>query len=191
MKKELRETMPKLYLIDGMSLVFRAYHAMLRSGLKSPDGEPTGAVFGFVNIITSLIEKEKPERIAVVFDTEHPTFRHEMYPEYKANRDAFPEDLSPQLLKIKEFLNLINMSRLEKPGFEADDVIGTLSKRASDSGWEVICLTSDKDYYQLVNNYVRLMKPAGKGNEFEIVDEKAVVEKFGVGTGWSDRNSGS
>ncbi len=173
--------MPKLYLIDGMSVVFRAYHAMLRSGLKSPEGEPTGAVFGFVNILSSLLDKEKPEKIAVVFDTDHPTFRHEMYPEYKANRDAFPEDLVPQLEKIKQFIDLINMSQVEKPGYEADDVIGTLSKKASDGGWEVICITSDKDYYQLVNDKVTLMKPGRKGNDFEIVDVIAVEEKFGVG----------
>ena len=94
--------MPKLFLIDGMSLVFRAYHAMIRSGLQSPSGEPTGAVFGFTNTITSLLEKEKPEHIAVVFDTKEPTFRHERYPEYKANRDEFPEELVPQLARIKE-----------------------------------------------------------------------------------------
>ena len=127
----------KLYLIDGMSLVFRAYHALFSSGLKTPTGEPSGAVFGFTNLITSLVEKENPQYIAVVFDTSHPTFRHELYPEYKANRSACPEDLVPQIPKIKNLLDLLNIPRMEMPGFEADDVIGTYSKLASDNGIEL------------------------------------------------------
>jgi DNA polymerase-1 len=173
--------MKKIYLVDGMSLVFRAYHAMSRSGLKSPGGEPTAAVFGFVNILTSLLEKEKPENIAVVFDMQAPTFRHERYELYKAHRDAFPEDLVPQLIKIKEFLDYISVPRIELSGYEADDVIGTLACRAAEEKMEVICLTSDKDFYQLVNNYVKLYKPSKNSNEdFEIVDINGVKEKFGV-----------
>jgi len=172
--------MEKLYLIDGMSVVFRAYHAMSRSGLKSPTGELTSAVFAFVNIITNLLEKEKPEHIAVVFDTSAPTFRHVMYPLYKANRDAFPEELVPQLARIKEFLDLISIPRIELPGYEADDIIGTLSKEASDEGVNVVCLTSDKDYYQLVNAHVKLYKPAKQpGDDFDVVGLPEVIDKFG------------
>ena len=173
--------MNKLYLIDGMSVVFRAYHAMQRSGLKNAKGEPTFALFAFVNILTNLLEKEKPEHIAVVFDRSEPTFRHEIYKEYKANRLAFPEDLVPQLARIKEFLDLIAIPRVEKPGFEADDIIGTFSKIASENKIVTACLTNDKDYYQLVNDYVKLYKPiTKKSNGFEIVDKQAVYEKFGV-----------
>lgn len=172
--------MKKLILIDGMSLVFRAYHAMFSTGLKTPSGMPSGAIFGFTNIITSLLERENPDHIAVVFDTAEPTFRHDMFPEYKANRDAFPEDLGPQLPKIKELLDLIGVPRVEKPGFEADDVIGTLACNASKENWEVLCLTSDKDYYQLVDSRVKLMKPGKKGEDFEFVDIDGVREKFGV-----------
>ncbi|TAL69249.1 MAG: DNA polymerase I [Bacteroidetes bacterium] len=173
--------MSKLYLIDGMSIVFRAYHAMAQSNLKSPTGEPTGAVFSFVNIITSFLEKEKPEHIAVVFDRSEPTFRHIKYPLYKANRAAFPEELVPQLARIKEFLDYLNIKRLEMPGYEADDIIGTLSKIASGNDIEVACLTSDKDYYQLVNDKVKLYKPGKKsGDDFDIVDIDGVYEKFGV-----------
>jgi DNA polymerase-1 len=154
---------------------------MQRSGLQNAKGEPTFAVFAFVNILTNLLEKEKPENIAVVFDRAEPTFRHEIYKEYKANRLAFPEDLVPQLARIKEFLDLIAIPRVEKPGFEADDIIGTFSKHAAEKKIETACLTNDKDYYQLVNDYVRLYKPLTKGKSgFDIIDEKGVYEKFGV-----------
>jgi DNA polymerase-1 len=164
-----------------MSLVFRAYHAMQRSGLKNSKGEPTFALFAFVNILTTLLEKEKPENIAVVFDRAEPTFRHNIYKEYKANRAAFPEDLVPQLARIKQFLDLIAIPRVEKAGFEADDIIGTFSKVAAEQKIETACLTNDKDYYQLVNDYVKLYKPVTKGNNgFNIVDIDGVYEKFGV-----------
>jgi DNA polymerase-1 len=173
--------MNRIYLIDGMSVVFRAYHAMLRSGLSNSKGELTGAIFGFVNIFTSLIEKESPDRIAVVFDTHYPTFRKEMYPEYKANRDEFPEELVPQLEKIKEFLDIISVPRIELNGYEADDIIGTLSIEAASKDLVTIILTSDKDLYQLVNDKVKLYKPSRKPNEdFDIVNIPEVKEKFGV-----------
>jgi DNA polymerase-1 len=173
--------MKKIYLVDGMSLVFRAYHAMQSSGLKSPAGEPTAAVFGFVNIITSLIEKEKPENIIVVFDRKEPTFRHKKYPLYKANRDEFPEELVPQMTRIKEFLDYANIPRTELAGYEADDIIGTLSKIASDNSIQVVCITADKDFYQLVNDKVKLYKPSRtKKDDFDIVDIEEVKKKFGV-----------
>ncbi len=170
----------KLYLIDGMSLVFRAYHALFTSGLKTPSGEPSGAVFGFTNLLTSLIEKENPEYIAVIFDTSEPTFRHKLYPDYKANRSACPEDLVPQIPKIKLLLDYLNLPRFELHGFEADDLIGTYSKLASNNGFEVACVTSDKDFYQLVNDKVKLYKPGKRGEDFEIIDIDGVAEKFGV-----------
>jgi DNA polymerase I len=172
--------MSKLYLIDGMSVVFRAYHAMQRSGLQSADGEPTFAIYAFVNILTSLLEKEKIERIAVVFDRKEPTFRHEMYPLYKAHRDAFPDDLVPQLTRIKEFLDLAGFPRIELAGYEADDIIGTMTVRATKRDIESICLTSDKDFYQLVNDKVKLYKPGKPGEDFIVVEEAEVIEKFGV-----------
>ena len=172
--------MKKIYLIDGMSLVFRAYHAMSQAELKSPEGLPTGAVFGFTNMITSLMEKEKPEYFAVVFDTHVPTFRHIQYPAYKANRAAFPEELIPQMPLIKELLDLLSIPRFEKDGFEADDVIGTIAKIASGEDHDVMCVTSDKDYYQLVDNHIKLYKPGKRGEDFELVDFQQVEEKFGV-----------
>ena len=111
-----------LYLIDTMGLVFRAYHAMMRMGFQSPSGEPTGAVFGVSNILATLLERESPMYIAAVFDTKEPTFRHQRYDLYKANRQAFPEELVPQLARIKQVIDLAGIRRIEMPGFEADDI---------------------------------------------------------------------
>lgn len=172
--------MQKLYLIDGMSLVFRAYHALSRAGMKAPSGEPTGAVFGFINLLLSIMDKESPEHIAVIFDTSAPTFRHVLFPQYKANREAFPEDLEPQLKRIKQLIDLMSIKQLEMPGFEADDIIGTLSRKASEGGVDVRCITSDKDFYQLVGERVKLIKPGKGGADFEIVDIRGVFDKFGV-----------
>lgn len=167
-------------MIDGMSLVFRAYHAMYRSGLTNSEGEPTGAVFGFANIITSLLEKYDPKHILVVYDTSAPTFRDEMYDEYKANRAEFPEDLAPQLIKIKQLLELFGIPQLELDGYEADDLVATLAKKASENKIDSFCLTSDKDYYQLVNEHIKILKPSSKGGDLELVDYAEVKEKFGV-----------
>lgn len=171
----------RIYLIDGMSIVFRAYHALSRSGLRTSSNEPTYAVFAFANIITSLLEKEKPEYIAVLFDTREPTFRHKIFPEYKSNRQAFPEDLVPQLKRIKELLDAMRIKRIELPGFEADDVIGTMAKRFSAENWEVICITNDKDFFQLVDDKIKIYKTGKNLTEgFELIDKDKVVEKFGV-----------
>lgn len=153
---------------------------MIKSGLKSPSGEPTGALFGFTNMITSLLERENPEYISVAFDREEPTFRHERYTEYKANRAEFPEELIPQMPKIKHFLEFAGIKSIEIPRFEADDIIGTIAKTASENDWQAVCVTSDKDYYQLVDEKVTLMKPGRKGEDFEYVGIDEVKEKFGV-----------
>ncbi len=173
--------MKKLYLIDGMSMVFRAYHAMLRSGLQTPKGEPAGAVFGFTNILTTLMDREgEPANVAVVFDTSEPTFRHERYEEYKANRAEFPEQLVPQLARIKELLDLMGIPQVELDGYEADDIIGTLAKRAQKQDVEAYCVTSDKDLYQLVDQKIKLLKPAGTRGELEEIGYGGVEKKFGV-----------
>lgn len=172
--------MSRFFMVDGMSLVFRAYHAMFRSGLTNNAGEPTGAVFGFANIITSLLDKYDPKHILVVYDTSAPTFRNEMYDEYKANRAEFPEDLVPQLIKIKKLLDLFGIPQMELDGFEADDLIATLASRASLEMIDSYCLTSDKDYYQLVTDHIKILKPSSKGGDLEVVDYDEVKEKFGV-----------
>lgn len=171
----------KLYLIDTMGLVFRAYHALLRSGFQSPKGEPTGAVFGVANILATLLERESPIHIAAVFDTKEPTFRHEKYELYKANRQAFPEELVPQLGRIKQLIDLSGIKRIEMPGFEADDIIGTLAKNAGNNKMDTICITSDKDYFQLVNDHVKVYRPSkGSSSDYDVFDAEKVREVFGV-----------
>lgn len=175
--------MTNVYLIDAMSLVYRAYHAMSQANLTSPKGEPTGAIYGFANLLLSFLDKAKPYNLAVVFDRAEATFRHDKFESYKANREACPEDLVPQIGLIKEFIDLMGIPRMELAGYEADDIIGSLSRFFSKENYKVYCLTSDKDYYQLVDDNVSLYKPLRKpvaGNEFEVVDREAVREKFGV-----------
>lgn len=116
----------------------------------------------------------------MVFDTKEPTFRHVMYDQYKANRDAFPEDLVPQLGRIKTLIGLMGIPMLELPGYEADDIVGTIAKRESDAGHDVLCVTSDKDYFQLVNNKVRILRPGKDVGQYDVYDAEAVKNKFGV-----------
>ncbi|MBM4173368.1 MAG: DNA polymerase I [Ignavibacteria bacterium] len=172
--------MPTALFIDSMGLVFRAYHAMSKSGFKAPNGEPTGAVFGFANIITSLLDREKPDFIAAAFDTSAPTFRHDRYDGYKAHRDEFPEELIPQMPRIKNFLKHIGIPVLELPGFEADDIIGTLAKQAGALGYDVRCLTSDKDYFQLVDDRICILRPGKDANAYDEYRRDQVKEKMGV-----------
>jgi DNA polymerase-1 len=173
--------MAKIILIDGMSLVFRAFHALSASNFTSPDGIPTGAIYGFSNIITGIIDREKPDYIAVAFDTAAPTFRHEQFEQYKANRAEFPEELEPQLPLIKQYLDLIGITQFELPGFEADDLIGTLSTKLGNETNQVYCVTSDKDYFQLINDDVFVLRPSSKpGGDFELISYQGVLDKFGV-----------
>ncbi|MGQ9819251.1 MAG: DNA polymerase I [Candidatus Kapaibacteriales bacterium] len=177
----MEERKEKVILIDGMSVVFRAYHAMSQSQLRTKTNEPTGAVYAFTNIILNLLNKEQPRYIAVLFDTKEPTFRHKLFPEYKANRQAFPEDLEPQLKRIKDILDAFNIRRIEIPGFEADDLIGTLAKKFSEKSHIVFCLTNDKDFFQIVDEKILLYRPTKNIAEgFEIITPQKVIEKYGV-----------
>lgn len=153
---------------------------MSKSNLSNQEGEPTFAVFGFTNMLTSLFEKEEPHRMAVVFDTSAPTFRHEMYTEYKANRTEPPEDFKPQLEKIKEMLRYMGIAQFEQDGLEADDIIGTLAYQATKEGEDAFCLTSDKDFFQLVSDHVAILRPNHLGNGINYISYDEVKEKFGV-----------
>lgn len=170
----------ELFLLDAMSLVFRAYYAMKRSGrpLRAPTGEPTGAVFGYANMLTALLERYVPHYIACVFDTKEPTHRHDAYADYKAHREPFPEDLVPQLDRIKELTDALGIVRIELPGFEADDIIGTLATRAERQGYVVWCVTNDKDFYQLVSDRIKLLKPNGGGSDYEVHGIEQCRQRF-------------
>jgi len=176
----------RLFLLDGMALAYRAYFSMIRTPLINSKGVNTSAIFGFVNTLNKLIDDEKPDFIAVAFDTSEPTFRHKQFPDYKATREAMPDDLRPQIDKIKEVISAYNIPMIESHGYEADDIIGTLVKRAEKEGVVSFMVTSDKDYMQLINKNIMMYKPARsvlgqKVAEIEVIGPEGVVEKFGVG----------
>ncbi|KXK46401.1 MAG: DNA polymerase I [Chlorobi bacterium OLB5] len=176
----------RLFLLDGMALAYRAYFSMIRTPLINSKGMNTSAVFGFVNTLNKLIDDEKPDFIAVAFDTSEPTFRHKQFADYKATREAMPDDLRPQIDIIKEVISAYNIPMIEQHGFEADDIIGTLVKRAEKENVLSFMVTSDKDYMQLVNKNIKLYKPARsvqgqKVSDVEIIGPDGVKEKFGVG----------
>ena len=141
------KTNEEIYLIDGSAYIFRAYHAM--GGLSNSKGFPTGAIFGFTNMIMKTLKDKSPTRIVVVFDAPGPTFRHEMYPLYKANRPEAPQDLVLQIPKILELVQAYRLPMLSIPGFEADDIIATLTQKARSLNWRVIIVSADKDLTQL------------------------------------------
>ena len=170
----------RLFLIDGMALAYRAYFAFIARPLINSKGENTSAIFGFVNSVWKILEDEKPDHIAVVFDTPEPTFRHKKFKEYKATREKMPEDMASQMEKLKEIIQAFNIPIVELPGYEADDVMGTLAKMAEKEGVETYLVTGDKDFLQLVSPLVKVYKPGQKGNEVEIIDVEGVKARFGV-----------
>jgi DNA polymerase-1 len=164
----------EIYLIDGSSYIHRAYHAM--GGLSNSKGFPTGAVFGFTNMIVKTMKDKSPQRIAVVFDAKGPNFRHEIYPDYKATRPAMPEDLRLQIPKIHDVVAAYRLPCLSVQGFEADDIIATLACQATEKGWQVVIVSGDKDLMQLVQQGVTMWDP----QRDLIYDSEEVTKKFGV-----------
>ncbi|KXX72431.1 DNA polymerase I [Flammeovirga sp. SJP92] len=169
--------MKKLFLLDGMALIFRAHFALIRNPRINSKGVNTSAPMGFVNSLLEILKKQNPTHIGVSFDLSGPTFRHEMYKEYKANRQETPEDISIAIPIVKKIVDAFNIPRLEVEGYEADDVIGTLAKEASKQGFQTFMMTPDKDYAQLVDENTFLYRPSTKGG-IEILGEKEVLEKF-------------
>src|SRR6187402_121374 len=168
----------KLFLLDALALVFRAYYALIRNPRITSKGKNTNAQFGFTNTLLELINNQKPTHLAVCFDTEAPTERHTDFVDYKANRQEAPEDLIAALPDIKKIIQGFNVPVVELDGFEADDVIGTLSKLAAKEGYEVLMVTPDKDYGQLVSEKVKIYKPGYQGGDVEIMGPKEVCEKW-------------
>lgn len=170
----------KLFLLDAYALIYRAYYALIRAPRVTTKGFNTSAIFGFCNTLTEILRKENPTHIAVCFDPHGPTFRHEAYPEYKADREAMPEDIRASLPYIKDIVKAWNIPIIEVPGYEADDVIGTLSRRAEREGMTTYMMTPDKDYGQLVTDKVLMYRPSLRGNDFEIRGVKEVCERHGI-----------
>lgn len=171
----------KLFLLDAYALIYRAYYALLRSPRVNSKGVNTSAVFGFCNTLDDLLKKENPGYIAVCFDPAHgKTFRHDEYPEYKAGRDKQPEDITFAIPYIKSILAALHIPVIEIEGYEADDVIGTLSRRATAEGFTTYMMTPDKDYGQLVDEHVFQYRPAIKGQGFEVRGPQEVCERYGI-----------
>ncbi len=171
----------RLFLLDAYALIYRAYYALIRSPRFTAAGFNTSAIFGFCNTLDELLRKENPSHIAVCFDPPHGvTFRHEEYPDYKAQRDKQPEDITASIPYIKRILEAYRIPVIEVAGFEADDVIGTLAVRAGKEGFDTFMMTPDKDYGQLVDEHIFMYRPSLRGEGFEIRDSARVCEKYGI-----------
>ncbi len=170
----------KVFLLDAFALVFRAYYALIRNPRITSKGKNTNAQFGFTNTLVELINKQKPSHMAVCFDTSAPTERHTDFADYKANRQETPEDISAAVPDIKKIIEGFNIPIIAVDGYEADDVIGTLSKQAEKAGYEVYMVTPDKDYGQLVSKKVKIYKPSYQGNDVEIMGPEEVCAKWNI-----------
>jgi len=175
----------RLFLIDGTALAYRSYFAFIKNPLINSKGINTSGVYGFTAALLRLIRKEDPHSIACVFDTSAPTFRHKRYPQYKATREKMPEELAQQFPFIRQVVENFNLPLLEKEGFEADDIIGTLARRGEAEGMDVFLVTSDKDFMQLVNDRIRMYMPSRRSDSGEVVlfGPAQVKEKMGVPPG--------
>ena len=171
--------MDKLFLIDAYALIYRAYFAFIKNPRINSKGFNTSPVLGFCNTLHEVLEKEKPSHIAVAFDPHGPTFRHEAYPPYKAQRDKTPEDITASVPIIMDILHAMNIEIFMQPGFEADDVIGTLAKKAAQKNVQVFMLTPDKDYGQLVADNIYMYKPRF-GSGYDVLGPKEITEKYGI-----------
>lgn len=172
--------MQKLMLLDAYALIFRAYYGLIRSPRINSKGQNTSAAFGFINTLEELIRTENPDFVAVAFDPPGGTFRHEQFPEYKATRDETPEDIRWAVPVIKDFLTAYGIKMVEVPRYEADDVIGTLAHRGAKDGLEVVMVTPDKDYAQLVQPNVSMLRPQSGAKGYERLGVEEVKTKFEV-----------
>jgi len=172
--------MKKLFLLDGMALIYRAHFALSKTPRFTSNGFNTSAVMGFTNTLLDVLKKEKPTHMAVVFDTDAPTERHTEFADYKGHREAMPEDLSKALPYIFKVVLGFNIPLITSDGYEADDIIGTLAKKAEKEGYQVYCMTPDKDFAQLVSDNIFIYKPARMGNDMEILGVKEVLAKWEI-----------
>lgn len=170
----------RLFLIDGHALAYRSYFAFINANLRNSKGLPTGSLLGFANAVVKLLETENPTHIAVAWDTHAPTFRHEMDENYKANRPPQPDELRQTIPLMKEMVQKFGFANLEKDGYEADDIIGTIAYKAGADGVDVFMVTPDKDFMQLITEKVKMHKPLNNGDGFQVIDIEGVKDYFGV-----------
>jgi DNA polymerase-1 len=172
--------MNRLFLLDGMALIYRAHFALIQAPIRNSKGVNTSALYGFINTLLAILEKENPTHLGVAFDTSAPTPRHIKYPAYKAQRDEMPEELAAAIPHVKALCRAFHIPVLEIDGFEADDIIGTLVKRAEPAGFESFMVTPDKDFAQLLSKQTFMWKPGRKGNDHEIITLEKLPEIWGV-----------
>jgi len=165
-----------LYLVDGSLLAYRAFYAFIRNPLRTSKGENTSAVFGFTNSLLKILNDYNPEYIGVFFDSPTPTFRHKLFEEYKATRPPAPDELKPQIPKIKAIVKYLGIPMIEVPGIEADDAIGIVAEKAAAANWDVVIVGSDKDFLQLLSPKIKLLDP----REFKLYGKEKVEEKWGI-----------
>lgn len=170
----------RLFLLDAMALIYRAYYALMRSPRITSRGRNTNSQFGFTNTLADLINNQKPTHMAVCFDTAALTERHTDFTDYKANRQEAPEDILSAIPDIKKIITGFNIPCIEKDGYEADDIIGTLAKKAEKAGYEVFMVTPDKDYGQLVSEKIKIYKPGYQGGSVEILGVEEVCKKWDI-----------
>jgi DNA polymerase-1 len=177
----MSDTTKRLFLLDGMALVYRAHFALIRNPIMNSKGMNTSAIFGFMNTMLEIIDNQSPTHLGVAFDTKEPTPRHKIFPAYKAQRDAMPEDLAAAIPEIKRLLKAFNIPVIEIPGFEADDIIGTMAKQADDEGsFHTFMVTPDKDFAQLVSPTTTMWKPGRKGSDVEMLDVAAILKNWEI-----------
>ena len=170
--------MEKLFLLDAYALIYRAYYAFIKNPRINSKGLNTSAIMGFVNTLEEVIGKEQPTHLGVAFDPSGPTFRHEAFPKYKAQREETPEAIRVAVPYIKKILAAYHIPILEIPGFEADDVIGTLSRQADEQGIQTYMMSPDKDYAQLVTSNVSMYRPSLGMKEAEVLGPEEVKAKY-------------
>ncbi len=173
----------RLLLIDGSALLYRSFYAFIRNPLRNAKGEPTSVAYGVLQTLLPLLESKRPDRVAVVFDTAAPTFRHKVYADYKGHRPPIPKDLVAQIPRAREVIRLLGIPILEQEGVEADDLIGSLAKEAERDGATAFILTGDKDFFQLISQNIQVLAPQNRGGELSTIDPVAVKERFGVEPG--------
>lgn len=167
----------KLFLIDAYALIYRSYYAFIKNPRINSKGVNTSAIFGFINTLEDILKREQPTHIAVAFDPKGPTFRHEAFEQYKAQREETPEVIRQSVPVIKEIIQAYRIPILEVPYYEADDVIGTVAKQAASEGFEVYMMTPDKDYGQLVADHIYMYRPKF-GGDYEVLGVPEVLEKY-------------
>ncbi len=170
----------KLFLLDGMAQVYRSYFAFMRNPMINSKGKDVSAVFGFLSALLEIIDKQNPTHLAVAFDVSGNTFRYDEFPEYKAQRDETPEEIRVAVPRIMEFLAAFKIPVLTQQGYEADDIIGTLARRAEKDGFDTYMVTPDKDFAQLVDEHTFMMKPAKKGVDPEVLGVPEILEQWGI-----------